>query len=417
MGIGANWSGYHTFGATALHEPESLDAVRRIVSATPKLHALGTRHCFNDIADSAELLSLARMPRELTVDRDASTVTINAGMTYGELGIALDAEGFAIHNMASLPHITVAGAVATATHGSGDRCGNLSTAVSALELVTASGDVLQLARGDADFAGAVVNLGALGVVTRLTLDVEPSYRMAQQVFRNLAWDEVDARFDEITSAGYSVSFFTDYGESVAELWIKDRVDNDHPYQPRESYLGAPAATIDLHPVPRLDAANCTVQRGIAGGWADRLPHFRIDSVPASGNEIQTEYMIDRRHAVPAIQALRAIAPHFIDHIWTAEIRTAAADDLWLSMAYGQDIVCLHFSWFFELEEVARILPIVQAALAPFEPRPHWGKVNTLPGAEVNARYPKHADFVELAGRFDPTGKFRNEYLERTVFAG
>ncbi len=416
MGIGANWAGSHQFAATVLHEPATVDELQRIVAGTEKIRALGSRHCFNDIADSAELVSLARMPRELAVDRANNTVTINAGLTYGELGTALEAEGLAIHNMASLPHITVAGAVATATHGSGDRCGNLSTAVAGMELVTASGDIIQLTRGDDDFNGAVVHLGALGVVTRLTLDVEPSFKMAQQVFRDLSWEAVDAHFDEITSAGYSVSFFTDYGDAVAELWIKDRVDDEHPFQLREHYLEALAADVDLHPVPRLDAANCTVQRGEVGGWADRLPHFRVDSVPASGNEIQTEYMIDRKHAVPAIQALRAVAPHFLAHIWTAEIRTACADELWMSMAYGQDIVCLHFSWFFEPEEVARILPIVQEALAPFEPRPHWGKVNTLPGPDVNARYPMHAEFVALAERLDPTGKFRNAYLERTVFA-
>jgi xylitol oxidase len=416
MGIGANWSGSHTFAATVLHEPTSIDELQRIVAGAAKIHALGSRHCFNDIADSAELVSLARMPRELTVNADRSTVTIDAGMTYGELGVALERAGLAIHNMASLPHISVAGAVATATHGSGDRCGNLSTAVAGMELVTSSGDIVQLRRGDADFNGAVVHLGALGVVTRLTLDVEPSYRMAQQVFRNLAWDAFDHHFDELTSAGYSVSFFTDYGETIAELWIKDRVDDAHPFRLREHYLEALASDIDIHPVPRLDAANCTVQRGEVGCWADRLPHFRVDAVPASGNEIQTEFMIGRQHAVQAVQALRLIAPHFIDHIWTAEIRTVAADDLWMSTAYGHDIVCLHFSWFFEPEEIARFLPIVQETLTPFSPRPHWGKVNTLPGAEVNARYPKHADFIALANRLDPRGAFRNDYLERTVFA-
>jgi xylitol oxidase len=416
MGIGVNWAGSHTFAATTLHEPTSLAELQRIVANAPKIHALGTRHCFNDIADSVELVSVAKLPRELTIDRANSTVTIDAGVTYGALGVALEQAGVAIHNMASLPHISVAGAVATATHGSGDRCGNLSTAVAGMELVTSSGDIVQLTRGEPDCDGAVVHLGALGVVTRLTLDVEPSYQVAQQVFRNLSWDAFDAHFDAITSAGYSVSFFTDYGETIAELWIKDRVDDAHPFNLREHYLDALAADVDLHPVPRLDAANCTIQMGVAGCWADRLPHFRVDAVPASGNEIQTEYMIDRRHAVAAVRALREIAPHFLDHIWTAEIRTAAADTLWLSTAYGQDIVCLHFSWFFEPEFVARILPIVQDALTPFAPRPHWGKVNTLPAAEVNARYPKHADFVALANRLDPRGAFRNPYLDRTVFA-
>ncbi len=415
MSIGVNWAGSHTFAAKVLHEPETIDELRRIVAKAPKIHALGSRHCFNDIADSDELVSLARLPQELTIDRANNTVTVAAALTYGELGVALEAEGLAIHNMASLPHISVAGAVATATHGSGDRCGNLSTAVAGMELVTSSGDIVRLTRGDDDFAGAVVHLGALGVVTRLTLDVEPSYRMAQQVFRDLSWDAFDAHFDEITSAGYSVSFFADYGPTIAELWIKDRVDDEHPFQLREHYLEALAADIDLHPVPRLDAANCTVQRGEAGCWADRLPHFRVDSIPASGNEIQTEFMIRRELAVPAVQALREIAPHFIDHIWTAEIRTAAADDLWMSTAYGHDIVCLHFSWMFDPPAIERFLPIVQATLTPFEPRPHWGKVNTLPAAEVNARYPKHADFVALANRLDPRGAFRNAYLERTVF--
>ena len=190
-------------------------------------------------------------------------MTCSAWLKYGELAEALAAHGVALHNLASLPHISIAGAIATATHGSGDANGNLATAVRAVELVTSDGEVLTVARGEPDFDGLVVGLGALGVVTRVTLDVEPAYEVRQRVFEGLSWDALHEHFDEITASGYSVSVFTRWGETVDQVWIKSRV-TDAPEQERDELFGAVAATVDRHPILGLDPVNCTPQLGVPG---------------------------------------------------------------------------------------------------------------------------------------------------------
>jgi len=410
-----NWAGNHTYQATKIHHPTSMDELRRIVAGASKIHALGSRHSFNDVADSGELVSLDLLDQGIEIDRDVSTVTVSGGMRYGALAQGLEREGLALHNMASLPHISVAGAIATATHGSGDAHGNLSTAVAALELVTSDGDLVNVARGDEDFAGIVVGVGALGVVTRLTLDVEPSYLMRQEVFEDLPWDVLDDRFEEVMSSADSVSLFLDYGDTVDSVWLKSRVEPAWSAPLRESILGARAATRQRHPMATLPGENCTEQLGAPGSWADRLPHFRMDATPASGDEIQAEYMIPRRFAIPALQALRARASVIRPHLLISEVRTVAADDLWLSTAYGRDTVCLHFSLKPDKVEVDQLLPVVEEALAPFEARPHWGKMFVAGARELEERYERLPDFRRLAERMDPRGAFRNAFLDRHVY--
>lgn len=411
----ANWSGNYSYRAAQIHQPSSLDELRSIVARAPKIHALGSRHCFNDIADSAELITLDGLAENIEIDRSAGTVTVNAGIKYGTLALALEREHLALHNMASLPHISVGGAVATATHGSGDANGNLATAVAAIELVTSSGDILHVSRGDEDFDGMVVGLGALGVVTRLTLDVQPSYLVRQELFEHLAWDVLFDRFDAVTSSADSVSLFLDYGGDVNQVWLKSRVDPENPQPLLSDLFGAPAAAVALHPVASLSAESCTEQLGVPGPWADRLPHFRMDAVPASGNELQTEYMVPRRHALAAIQAVRDLAPVIRPHLWISEIRTTAADDLWMSTAYGTDTVCIHFSCKLDQDVVYGLLPLIEEALAPFQPRPHWGKLFVATAQDLEPRYERFADFRRLAERLDQRGAFRNAYLDRHVF--
>jgi xylitol oxidase len=415
VGLGiTNWSGNHAYGAERLHQPASLDELRGIVARAPKIRALGSRHCFNDIADSGELITVEGLDQGIEIDRAASTVTVNAAIRYGTLARALEREGLALHNMASLPHITVGGAVATATHGSGDKNGNLATAVTVVELVTSDGEIRTFSREDDEFAGVVVGVGALGVVTRLTLEVQPSYLMRQEIYERLPWGSVLERFDEVTSAADSVSIFTDYGDDAGQLWLKTRVDPARPWERRAEAFGAAAAAVTLHPVAGLGIENLTEQLGEPGCWADRLPHFRVDAVPASGHELQTEYMVPRTHAVDAIKAIWALAPLIRPHLLISEIRTVAADDLWLSPAYGADTVCIHFSMKPILPIVMDIIPHIERALAPYNARPHWGKLFVATAQELAPRYPRMADFHRLAERLDPRGAFRNDYLERHV---
>jgi xylitol oxidase len=408
-----NWAGNYRYRAARIHHPGSLGELQAIVASAPRLRVLGTRHAFSDIADSAELVSLAGLPSDIAVDHDAGTVSFNAAVTYGELAGALDAEGVALANLASLPHISVAGAIVTATHGSGDANGNLATSVAGVELVTADGNVVTAARGDAEFDGLVVSLGALGALSRLTLDVVPAYRVRQRTFEALPWDTLFEHFDAITSSGYSVSLFTRWGADVEQVWVKSRV-TDEPERVREELYGAPAATVDRHPILGLDTVNVTPQLGLPGLWSDRLPHFRMGFTPSSGDEIQSEYFVAREHAVAAIEALRRIGDRVRALLLVSEIRTVASDRLWLSPQYEQDTIALHFTWRREPEAVLDALREVESALSPFAARPHWGKVFLMDAAEIATRYPRLPDFLELIERHDPRGAFRNAWLDTHV---
>jgi xylitol oxidase len=408
-----NWAGTHRYRARRLHRPRTVEEVQEIVARAASVRVLGSRHSFTEIADAEDLVSLDGLPGDVVVDRAAGTVSFGAGLRYGDLAEPLRAEGVALHNLASLPHISVAGAVATATHGSGDRNGNLATAVAALEMVTSAGEVVTAARGEPDFDGMVVGLGALGAVTRLTLDVEPDYEVRQRVFEGLAWDALHAHFDDVMSAGYSVSVFTRWGETTDQVWVKSRVAGAAE-EVRDDLFGAPAATVDRHPILGLDPVNCTPQLGRPGAWSDRLPHFRMEFTPSAGEEIQSEYVFPRRHAAGAIEAIRAIAGAVRPVLQVAEIRTIAADRLWLSPQYGQDTVAIHLTWKREPDAVARVLVDVEAALAPFEARPHWGKAFHAEAAAIAPLYERLADFRALRDRLDPRGAFANGWLEQRV---
>ena len=415
-----NWAGNYRYSMDNLVPLGSVEQVRAYVRRHNSLKTLGTRHCFNGIADSTHaLISLKPMDRVVTLDQEARTVTVEAGMTYGQLGPYLHEKGFALHNLASLPHISVAGACATATHGSGVKNGNLSTAVSGLELVTADGDLLSLSRekdGDT-FLGSVVNLGALGVVTKVTLDIQPAFMMRQDVYENLPLSELRDHFEGIMSGGYSVSLFTDWQEKrINEVWVKRRVEEgDSPVANLERH-GATRATRNLHPIVELSAENCTEQMGVPGPWYDRLPHFRMGFTPSSGKELQAEYFVPRENGVDAILAIERLRDRVGPHLLISEIRTIDADHLWMSPCYNRPSLAIHFTWKPDRENVRRLLPVIEKELAPYKVRPHWGKLFAVEPAVLQSRYEKLADFKDLARRNDPRGKFRNEFLTRNLYA-
>jgi xylitol oxidase len=411
-----NWAGTHAYAAAEVHRPADLDEVRQVLAAAQRIRVLGSRHSFNDIADSDALVSLDGLPADVRVDHDARTVSFGAALRYGELAAALAREGVALHNLASLPHISVAGAVATATHGSGDRNGNLATAVAALELITSEGEVLHARRGDRDFDGMVVGLGALGAVSRITLDVEPAYDVRQRVFEALSWEALFDHFDDVFAAGDSVSVFTRWGRSTDQVWVKSRV-TAAAEDVRPELFGALPATVDRHPILGFDAINCSPQLGVPGAWADRLPHFRMGFTPSAGDEMQSEYLLPRAHAVPAINAVRELAPAMRPVLLVSEIRTVAADALWMSPQYERDTVALHFTWTREHAAVLDVVARLEAALAPFGARPHWGKVFAAGAGAIRPLYPRAADFAALAARLDPRGAFRNAWLERHLLDG
>ena len=412
-----NWAGNIVYGTDRLLEAESVEGIQSVVRSEAKVTVLGTAHCFNAIADNTHAqLSVLPMRGDFVLDAMACTVTVAAGTKYAQLCPFLDAHGLALHNLASLSDISIAGAISTATHGSGERNGNLATAIAALELVTADGELVKLSPDSHGYHGAVVGLGALGVIARVTLKLQPAFTVRQYVYENLPLAEMVEHFDEIMASGYSVSLFTDWQEKrIKQVWIKVREGYGVPFAAPEVYFGATLATKNLHPVG-LSAENCTQQMGVPGPWYDRLPHFRAGVTPSVGKELQSEYFVGRRHAVAAILALESTLRDEIGpHLFISEIRTIAEDELWMSTAYRRASVAIHFTWKQEWEAVRLLLPLIERALAPFRPRPHWGKLFTMPPAELQSRYEMVDEFRRLAAKLDPSGKFRNEFLTKNIF--
>jgi alditol oxidase len=415
-----NWAGNYQYSTDRLLLPKSVEEVQQAVKSGKKMRALGARHSFNGIADSKDTQISLKLLDQMTLDAKARTVTVGAGVTYGRLAPYIDSQGFAVHNLASLPHVSVAGACATATHGSGSKNGNLSTAVSAMEIVTANGEVVTLSRQkDGErFAGMVVALGALGVVTKVTLDVEPTFQVRQVVYENLSLAQLEHHLGDIFASAYSVSLFTDWqNHRATEVWVKHRVEPGEKSEFEPEFYGAKLATQKLHPVAGHSAESCTEQMGIPGPWYERLPHFRMNFTPSSGAELQTEYFVPRNRGYEAILAVEKLHERISPLLFITELRTIAADNLWMSPCYQQPSMTIHFTWKPEWPAVRELLPVIEQQLAPFGVRPHWAKLFTIPPARVQAQYARLADYRGLLQEYDPDGKFCNEFLNTNIYGG
>lgn len=412
-----NWAGNLTYSTDNLHIPKNVEELQEAIKKCKKVRALGTKHCFNTIADSKEnQISTEAFNKIIGLDKEKNTVTVEAGIKYGEMCKYLDDNGFALHNLASLPHISVAGACATSTHGSGIKNGSLATAVSAIELVNGKGEVVSLSRekDGEEFGAAVVNLGALGIATKITLDVQPTFKMKQVVYQNLPMSALEKNFEAIMSGGYSVSLFTDWrNKNVSEVWVKSKAEDMKEVAPE--FYGAKLATKNLHPIEALDPVNCTDQMGVEGPWYERMPHFKMGFTPSSGKELQSEYFVAFEHAYEGFMAIEKLNEKVAPHLFITEVRAIAADELPMSPFYKKTCVAFHFTWKQEVEAVMALLPEIEEALAPFAPRPHWGKIFTLKPAVLQSRIEKLADFEKIMEKHDPEGKFRNEFIETNLF--
>jgi xylitol oxidase len=406
-----NWAGNHAYRAQRVARPTSVEQLQELVAGNERVRALGSRHSFTDLADTTGVLvSLADLPSEVTVDEGARTVTVGAGQDYGAVAAAIEQRGWALANLASLPHISVAGAVATGTHGSGDRLGSLAAAVAAIELVGPSGELRTVARGETTFEGRVVALGALGIVTRLTLDIEPTYLVRQDVYTDLPWPVVESQFDAITSSADSVSLFTRLDErGVLQVWCKSRAA-----EAPDTMLGSPRATGPLHMLEGAPTESVTDQSGLPGPWLERLAHFRREFTPSRGEELQSEYLVDRSVALDALGALRALEPRLRSVLQNVEIRTVAADDLWMSGSFQRPTVGFHFTWLLDEQAVYAVLPAIEAALLPLGARPHWGKCFVATASALAPLYPRWDDFRRRREQVDPAGKFGNDFLDRVL---
>ncbi len=414
----ANWAGNVRFRPARRHRPRSMEELRRALAGGDRVRVVGSAHSFNRVADTVgSLIEMAAMPRELDVDTAGGRARVAGGWTYGDLCPRLDAAGWALDNLASLPHVSVAGACATATHGSGRRRSCLAAQVEQVELLTADGDAVTVASGDPRFPAAAASLGALGVVTALTLRLRPAFSMVQHVHERIPLERIAADPEAAMGRGYSVSLFTAWQDRpCADVWVKRVVADGEPGSvDAEPLFGAPAAEHDRHPLPDGPAEVCTEQR-TAGPWHLRLPHFRTDRVPASGPELQTEYFVPWDRAREAIAAVTAIGAGIRPVLLMTEIRAVAADRLWLSSFHGRDSLAIHFSWRNDWPAVRAVLPLVQRALAPFDARPHWGKLFTCAPDYLERVYGAPLQrFRDAARGLDPRGRFRNDFLDRWVF--
>lgn len=407
-----NWAGNVTYAASNMSRPDSVDELQDLVAHATSVKALGSGHAFTTLADTTgELISMAGLNRVVSLDLDARTITVEGGMTYGDLTPILRKHHLAIPNLASLPHISIAGACATGTHGSGVANQNLSMAVHSMEFVRADGTIGTISRAVTDFAGTVVHLGALGIVARITLDLVPEFMIAQTVYEDLPWTSVETHLEEILGGAYSVSLFTHWvGDAIHQVWVKRLGE-----APSDAdYFGATAADGPRHPIAGMPSEYCTEQQGIAGPWDERLCHFRKEFTPSSGEELQSEYFVPREQALEALKAIRAMGEEIAPHLHVSEIRTIAADPLWLSPAYERDSVAIHFTWRAHPAEVQALLPRIEKALGPFGARPHWGKLFTMDRRQLANVYERVYDVKVLAELLDPAGKFRNGFLGQTL---
>lgn len=414
-----NWAGNLTYSTSRLYQPTTEEELITLLQQNRNIKVLGSKHCFNTIADSTHaFISLDSFETPLLINKQEQTVTVGAGVKYGALAAYLQSEGYALHNLASLPHISVAGACLTATHGSGSSNGNLATAVVALAFITSNGNkvILDRYKDAAVFNGAVVNLGGLGILTSLTLSIEPCYTMQQHVYENLSFYELKHYFKAIMAAGYSVSLFTNWQQKkINEVWIKNKTIHSGLATTNSTFYGATAAVNNLHPIAEVSAENCTEQMGIPGPWHERLPHFKMGFTPSSGIELQSEYFVPLEQAYEAICAVEKLSTFIFPHLFISEIRTIAADDLWMSPCYQQPSAAIHFTWKQHVPEVMALLPVIETALAPFNARPHWGKLFTMPHEKIKTLYPKLTAFQQLLHQYDPAGCFKNNFLNTYIF--
>jgi xylitol oxidase len=406
-----NWARNVTYRPGEHVAPRSIDELLDVIRGARRAKAMGSGHSFNRIADTdGVLISTRELPSAAVIDRGRGVVRVPAGLRYGDLAVQLEREGLALANLASLPHISVAGAVATGTHGSGDAVPPLSGAVRAVELATSDGELRTIGRGDSDFAGAVVSLGALGVVTALDVEVVDTFEVAQTVYEGVAVEALLENLSGVTGEAYSTSIFTTWRDPDAfgQVWLKRRADDPRPLP--ETLLAAARATRKVHPLPGVSPDACTPQLGEPGPWHERLPHFLLAFTPSSGDELQSEYFVDRSVATGAIAAVRGMAERIAPLLQVAEMRTMAGERQWLSPTRGRDTVALHFTWVADQPAVEALLPDLESALAPFEARPHWGKLFATRRDRLAELYPRVDEFVALRERLDPRRVFANGFL-------
>jgi alditol oxidase len=404
-----NWGGNLSFKQPEVLAPTSLDELAKLVRSN-RVRPAGTLHSFSDVvAGEGVLVSAAGLPIEPEILADGSTVRVGAASRFGDIALFLEANGLALQNMGSLPHISLAGASATGTHGSGDGNPILSTSLRAFSFVNYEGELKTLRRGDPLFETCRLGMGAYGIWVSAELETQPSYQMRQDIYRGVPWQFFVEDPARLTGAGYSVSLFGKWGgQQIDKVWVKSRIDQSTP---PDNFAGIGAETKSLAELAAGVGDNLTEQGGKPGPWLHRLPHFRLDATPSAGDEIQTEYFVLRDQIAGAIAALHSLANEINPVLIISEIRTIASDDAWLSPMRRGDSIALHFTWQNDVPAVTTAVAKVEAVLAEFDPIPHWGKLHGFSGEQLERVHPKLAAARAEFDQLDPMGKFSSPNLQ------
>lgn len=403
-----NWSRNIYFEENEYFQPESLIELQDLVRSKSSIRARGSAHSFNEIANTKSCaINLAKMPKVIEINQDNKSVLASAGLTYGELAPALHKKGWALSNLASLPHISIAGSISTGTHGSGIRNKNLANQVKSIRFIDHQGQLHQIEQSSPDFNALVIGLGLGGIVYQYELSIEPTFQISQVVYPDIPIEILQSNFEEIMGVAYSVSFFTDWStKNIGNLWCKFHSDENI----LDEISGYSQATQKYHPIPSMDPIACTDQFAVEGNWYERLPHFKIEFSPSVGDEIQSEFFIDRKDAAAAIDAISKLGSEISPLLWITELRTIAADELWLSGAFQRETLGIHFTWK-KMPEIYAVISKVEQALLPFNYRPHWGKAFSSNPSHLHRAFPRMSQFFELIQKIDPEEKFYNEFVE------
>jgi alditol oxidase len=403
-----NWGGNLSYGTDQILEPTTIDELSQIIKSG-KVRPIGTKHSFSPVViGDGKLVSTMGLVFEPFVDEKEAKVTVAANTRFGDLAIYLESRGWALKNMGSLPHISIAGACATGTHGSGDGNQILSASLSSYSFLDGRGEMQTFSRGDELFEAGRLGLGAYGLWVQLTLDVVPSYRMRQDVYHDILWEAFYENPANLTSAGYSVSLFTKWGKpTIDQTWVKTRISDGPPANPLHGVYAETESKRELAPGV---GDNLTAQGGQEGAWCDRLPHFRLDATPSAGDEIQTEYFVQRDQVASAVKQLNQLAELINPILIITEIRTIASDQAWLSPMLRGDSVALHFTWRNDPAAVNDAVQQIEAKLGDYGIIPHWGKVNAFDKSRLAAVHSRISDAREVFDELDPMRKFSSEYL-------
>lgn len=425
-GTWTNWAGNQSCHPTAVHRPSSQeevsDIVARAASRSETVKAVGSGHSFTPAAlTDGHLLDLGLLRRLVEVDRSAQTVTVEAGISIADLNDLLHGLGYALPNLGDIAYQTISGAVSTATHGTGRTLGGLATRIRSLRLIAGDGSTVDLSPSqDADLLEAArVSVGALGIVTQLTLDVVPAFRLRAREGADKL-DRLLDGLDEHVATNDHFEFFwiphTDWALTKANNRTDEPLARVNPirhwYQKSflENYaFGTVCRVGRMRPswIPRLATALPS-----SGDTTYVDDSFRIFTSKRIVKFVEMEYAIPREHCAEALRRIRDMIRsqgHLVS--FPVEVRFTASDDIPLSTATGRETAYIAVHMFKGMEHDAYFRDVA-AIFADYQGRPHWGKVHELNHNELAPLYPRWSDFMAARDRLDPTRTFANAYTRR-----